>query len=261
MLIYSCTICLQNNAQSPPTKAASSPNTTAAKATVTPKTAPAKSTVSPQTEPSKEVTDEEVKTTCSTPTADKGDVKVVRRRRSNVKGSAAAVALAARRATLRSSLGETTPDSTQTSVVVMATDAPAVVMKRRGRKPKSVPTETTTGTRTTDSPTASETASHKQGEDANVRESAAETNTMSTEKEKSPDVPSEAKDLGTTSEQTASSSCGDAGEATKPVTTRRKACKVTTVSTTYVMHGCQKVSHNLITSLRFNFFSCFSYLN
>lgn len=231
-------MCLQNNEKSTPTKAASSPNTSAAKATTTTKTAPAKSTVSPQTEPSKQVTDEEVETTCSAPTADKGDGKVVRRRRSNVKGSAPAVALAARRATLRSSPGETTPESTQTSVVVTATVHPAVVMKRRGRKPRSVPTETTTGSTTTDSPTASETASRKQSEEAN-RDFAAKTSTcMSTEKEKPLDILSEAEDLGAMSEQTVSSSCGDTGETTKPVATRRKARKVTAVSTTYVRHRC-----------------------
>lgn len=246
-------MCLQNNTQSIPTKPASTPNTSSAKATSTTKTAPAKSTVSPQTEPSKQVTDEEVEATCSAPPADKGDSKVVRRRRSNVKQSAPAAALTTRRATLRSSPGETTLESTQTSVVVTATDDPAVVMKRRGRKPRSVPTETTTET-TTDSPTASETASHNQGEEANEGESAAETNTMSTQKEKSPDVLSEAKELSAMSAQTASRSCGDTGEATKPVATRRNACKVTTVSTTDVRHGCQKVTHILITLLWCQFF-------
>lgn len=226
-------MCLQNNEKSTPTKAASSPNASPAKTTTTTKTAPAKSTVSPQTEPSKQVTDEEVETTCSAPTADKGDGKVVRRRRSNVKGSAPAVALAARRATLRSSPGETTPESTQTSVVVTTKVDPAVVMKRRGRKPRSVPTETTTGSTTTDSPTASETTSRKESEEAN-RDSAAKTSTMSTEKEKSLDILSEAEDLGEMSEQTVSSSCGDTGETTKPVATRRKARKVTADSTTYV---------------------------
>lgn len=229
-------MCLQNNTQSIPTKPASTPNTSAAKATSTTKTAPAKSTVSPQTEPPKQVTDEEVETTCSAPPVDKGDSKVVRRRRLNVKRSAPAVAIRTRRATLRSSPGKTTLDSTPTSVVVMATGDPPVVMKRRGRKPKSVPTETATAT-TTDSSTVSETASHKQGEKANDRESAAETNTVLTEKEKSPHVLSEAKGRHTMSEQTASSSCGNTGEATKPVTSRRKACKVTTVSTTDVRQG------------------------
>lgn len=220
-------MCLQNNAQMTPPKPASSPNTLAAKPTSTPKTAPAKLTISPQTEPSKQVTDEEVKIACSTPTAEQGSSTVARRRRSNVKGSTAVGALAARRATLRSAPGETTPDSTQTSVVVTATDAPAVVMKRRGRKPRSAPTETTAGTATTDSSTASETASHKPGEEPNDGESAAETNTMSTEREKSPDVLSQAKDLGAISQPTGSSSCGDTEETTKPVATRRKACKVT----------------------------------
>lgn len=220
-------MCLQNNAQTTPPKPASSPNTSAAKPTSTPKTAPAKLTISPQTEPSKQVTDEEVNIACGTPTAEQGNSTVVRRRRSNVKGSTAVGALAARRATLRSAPGETTPDSTQTSVVVTATDAPAVVMKRRGRKPRSAPTETTAGTTTTDSSTASETAPHKPGEEPNDGESAAETNTMSTEREKSPDVLSQAKDLGAMSQPTGSSSCGDTEEATKPVATRRKACKVT----------------------------------
>lgn len=253
-------MCLQNNAQSASTKPAPSPTTSAAKATSTTKTAPAKSTVSPQTEPSKQVTDEEVKTTCSAPPADEGDSKLVRRRRSNVKGGAPAVALATRRATLRSSPVETTPYSTKTSVVLAAKDDPAVVIKRRGRKPRRVLAETTTGTATTDSFTASETASHKQGEEGDNRDSAAETNTMLTEKENSPEVLSEAKDLSTMSEQTAPSSSGDTEEATKPVATRRNACKVTTVSTTDVSHGSQKVTHNLLTLLWFQFsFHCCSY--
>lgn len=208
-------MCLQNNAQSFPAKPASSPNT----ATMI---APVKSTVSPQTEPSEQVTDEKAKTPYSAPTADKSDSKVVRRRRSIVKGGAAAVALATKRATRRSFPAETNPDSTQTSVVVTATDDLAVVKKRRGRKPRSVPTESITGITMTDSPTAS----HKQDGEANDRESAAGTNTTSTVKEKSP-VPSEPKDLITMSQEIVSKSCGDSGEATKPVTTRKKACKVT----------------------------------
>lgn len=228
-------MCLQNNTQSTPAK---SPSTSAAKATSATKASPGKSSVSSQAEPSKQVTDEEAKTPSSTPAADKNDNKVVRRRRSNVKGGASAVALATTRATRRSSPAETTSDSTQTSVVVMAAGAPAVLKKKRGRKPKSVLTESTTGTTTTDSPTAFETASHKQREGANDRESGS--TTMSTVKEKSPDVPFEPKGLRATSQEIVSTSCGDSGEATKPAVIRRKAGKVTTLSVTYVLAQLSK---------------------
>lgn len=228
-------MCPQNNTQSTSAKPASSPNISAAKAAIT------------QTETSEQVTDQEAKTPLGAPTADKSDSKVVRRRRSNVKGGAAVVALATKRATRRSSPAETTPASTPTSVIITATDVPVVVKKRRGRKPKSVLAETTTGTTTTDSATAFKVASHKQGEEADNRESAPPTNTTLTEKEKSPDVPSEAKDLSAVSQQTASTSCGDLGESTKLLATRRKLCKVTTVCTTHGRHGCLRV--NLITLL------------
>lgn len=141
------------------------------------------------------------------------------------------VALAARRATLRSAPEEAAPDSTQTSAAVAAPEVSAVAKKRRGRKPKSLLAENTAGTTRTDSSTASETASQKPKEELNSRESAADTNTMAAEKEKSQDVLSEAQGLSAASQPTASSSCGDTEKASKPVAARRKASKVTTVTT------------------------------
>lgn len=245
-------MCLQNNTQTTPTKPGSSPNSAAAKPISTPKT-PAKLTSLCKTTPTNQVTDEEVKTTHGKPTPAEGESKAtVGRRRLHVKGSAAPVASAARRASLRSAPEEITPDSMQTSAIVTPRDVPGATVKRRGRKPamRNAVAETAgTATTTTTNPSkASETVSKKPVEDPNDRQPTAETILASTEKEKSTDNLTQAPDSRAVSQQAGSSSTsGDTEEATKPAATRRKVSKVTTVTAADVKDGCENLFNQKVS--------------